>query len=45
MEEKAIVNLTAGKPVKVFVEYNCTAPPTEGKKDRSQPALMRGVVR
>lgn len=48
MEEKAVVNLTAGKAAKVYVEYiNTPAPPdsaNEGKKDRSQPALMLGVV-
>ncbi|KAG8996030.1 hypothetical protein FRB93_000992 [Tulasnella sp. JGI-2019a] len=44
-EEKAIVDVTAGKPLKVYVEYINTPPPTDekAKRDRSQPALMLGV--
>ncbi|KAI0050040.1 glycoside hydrolase family 3 protein [Auriscalpium vulgare] len=44
IEEKAVLNLTAGKSVDVLVEYTNTDPPDgEESKDYSQPALMRGV--
>ncbi|KAG8855137.1 hypothetical protein FRB96_007175 [Tulasnella sp. 330] len=44
-EEKATIDVVAGKALKVYVEYTNTPPPTDGnaKKDRSQPALMLGV--
>lgn len=45
VEEKAVIKLEAGKPVDVFVEYTNTKPPEGPEADRSQPALMRGVVR
>ena len=44
MEEKATVALDADKAVKVYVEYTNTKPPQGPEADRSQPALMRGVV-
>lgn len=47
MEEKATINLTAGRPVDVLVEYTNTSPPDvdeHSEKRNSQPALMRGVV-
>ncbi|KAJ7580984.1 glycoside hydrolase family 3 protein [Mycena floridula] len=44
IEEKATVNVSAGTPVDVLVEYTNTSPPdTEGSGGSSQPALMRGV--
>ncbi|KAI0060831.1 glycoside hydrolase family 3 protein [Artomyces pyxidatus] len=44
IEEKAVLNLTAGKSVNVLVEYTNTNPPdATGAEDFSQPALMRGV--
>ena len=39
------ISLTAGKPVDILVEYTNTKPPEGPEADRSQPALMRGVVR
>lgn len=44
VEEKAIVNLTAGKPVKIYVEYTNTALPAGNKKDISNPAVLHVVV-
>lgn len=38
------VSLTAGQPVDILVEYTNTKPPVGSETDRSQPALMRGVV-
>jgi hypothetical protein len=38
------MNLEAGKPADIFVEYTNTKPPEGPEADRSQPALMRGVV-
>ncbi|KAF9562128.1 beta-glucosidase [Agrocybe pediades] len=47
IEEKATINLTAGKSVDVLVLYTNTAPPDgedeNGEGRLSQPALMRGV--
>ncbi|PSR75116.1 hypothetical protein PHLCEN_2v9301 [Hermanssonia centrifuga] len=43
VEEKGLVDLEAGKPVDVYVEYTNTKPPSGPESDRSQPALMRGV--
>ncbi|TFY72401.1 hypothetical protein EVG20_g640 [Dentipellis fragilis] len=45
IEEKVIVDITAGKAVRVVVEYTNTPPPDTdaGAGDLSQPALMRGV--
>ncbi|KIJ69540.1 glycoside hydrolase family 3 protein [Hydnomerulius pinastri MD-312] len=47
IEEKAVVNLTAGKPVDILVEYTNTLPADTSNdgtdKGNSQPALMRGV--
>lgn len=45
VEEKATVDLEAGKAYKIHVEYTNTMPASGGKRDLSQPALMRGVVR
>ncbi len=45
MEELGTISLTAGKPVDILVEYTNTKPPSGPEADRSQPALMRGVVR
>lgn len=45
IEEKAVVDLIGGEAVDVLVEYTNTSPPdSEGDRDLSQPALMRGVV-
>lgn len=44
MEELGLIELEAGKPVDVYVEYTNTKPPAGPESDRSQPALMRGVV-
>lgn len=41
-EEKATLNLEAGKPVDIYVEYDNLSPAAKGVQ--SQPALMRGVV-
>ena len=38
------VELTAGKAVRILVEYTNTSPPDGPEADRSQPALMRGMV-
>ncbi|KAF9459562.1 glycoside hydrolase family 3 protein [Collybia nuda] len=47
VEEKAIILVTAHRPVNVLVEYTNTAPPDgadeKGEGRLSQPALMRGV--
>ncbi|KAI0262966.1 glycoside hydrolase family 3 protein [Gloeopeniophorella convolvens] len=43
IEEKAVVNLKAGNPIDVLVEYTNTDPPGSEVRDLSQPALMRGV--
>lgn len=46
MEEKATVDLVAGKSVHVRVEYTNTGPPEDdanGEQRLSQPALMKGV--
>ncbi|KAF6764920.1 beta-glucosidase [Ephemerocybe angulata] len=47
VEEKAVVNLIAGKPVQVRVEYTNTSPPDgadeNGAQRLAQPALMKGV--
>ncbi|PPQ81597.1 hypothetical protein CVT26_013572 [Gymnopilus dilepis] len=47
IEEKASVNVKAGKPVDIFVLYTNTPPPDgddeNGEGRLSQPALMRGV--
>ncbi|KAG8904325.1 hypothetical protein FRB99_001910 [Tulasnella sp. 403] len=43
IEEKAIVDVTAGKPLKIYIEYTNTVAGDGGKEDLSQPALMRGV--
>ena len=45
MEELGTISLTGGKPVPIMVEYTNTKPPEGPESDRSQPALMRGVVR
>ena len=45
VEEMGTISLTAGKPVDILVEYTNTKPPNGPEADRSQPALMRGVVR
>ena len=44
VEELGLIELEAGKPVDVYVEYTNTKPPAGPDSDRSQPALMRGVV-
>ena len=44
VEEIGVVKLEANKPVDVYVEYTNTKPPAGPESDRSQPALMRGVV-
>lgn len=48
IEEKATVDLVAGKAVEVLVEYTNSPPPDSlnNGMDRgnAQPALMRGVV-
>lgn len=44
VEEVGVVSLTAGRPVNVSVEYTNTRPPDGPEADRSQPALMRGLV-
>lgn len=49
VEEKALVNLTAGKAVDVLVEYTNTVSAADdddqhGEGRISQPALMRGVA-
>ena len=44
VEEIGVIRLEAGKPVGVYVEYTNTKPPAGPEADRSQPALMRGVV-
>ena len=44
VEELGLIELEAGKPVDVYVEYTNTKPPAGPESDRSQPALMRGVV-
>ncbi len=44
VEEKMVIRLEAGKSVDVRVEYTNTKPPEGPESDRSQPALMRGVV-
>lgn len=48
IEEKATVDVTAGVPLDVLVEYTNTPPPDgddeNGPGRLSQPALMRGVV-
>lgn len=38
------MQLEAGKPVEIVVEYTNTRPPEGPESDRSQPALMRGLV-
>lgn len=43
VEEISVVKLEANKPVDVYVEYTNTKPASIDQ-DRSQPALMRGVV-
>ncbi|KAG6811171.1 hypothetical protein H0H92_008655 [Tricholoma furcatifolium] len=47
IEEKATVDVTAGVPMDVLVEYTNTSPPDgadeNGEGRLSQPALMRGV--
>ena len=46
MEEKATVDLVAGKSVRVLVEYTNIGPPEDdanGEQRLSQPALMKGV--
>jgi len=47
VEEKAVVDLEAGKAVNVLVEYMNTPPPDDSednsKRTSAQPALMRGV--
>jgi beta-glucosidase len=46
VEEKATVDLVAGKSVHVRVEYTNTGPPEDdanGEQRLSQPALMKGV--
>ena len=45
VEEIGTVSLTAGKSVDIMVEYANTKPPENQEADRSQPSLMRGVVR
>jgi beta-glucosidase len=45
VEETAVVDLKAGEPVEIVVFYTNTRPPAGGDVNRSQPALMRGVVR
>ncbi|KAG8958297.1 hypothetical protein FRC03_009268 [Tulasnella sp. 419] len=42
-EEKAVVDVVAGKPVQIDVEYTNSLPPNAGQRSLSQPALMRGV--
>lgn len=44
MEEKAIVDMTAGQRVKVTVEYTNSLPEDGGPRSNMQPALMRGLV-
>ena len=44
VEEKATVNVEAGKPIDIYVEYTNTPPPDSTQADMSQPGLMRGVV-
>ncbi|KAF7309925.1 Beta-glucosidase [Mycena indigotica] len=44
IEEKAVIDLTAHKPVDILVEFNNRPPPRDGETNvSSQPALMRGV--
>lgn len=45
VEETAVVELKAGEPVEIVIQYNTARGPMEGELDRSQPALMRGLVR
>lgn len=44
VEEKATIEMAAGKSVDVMVEYTNTPPPDAPERDLSQPALMLGVV-
>lgn len=44
VEEIGEVQLEAGKPIEIMVEYTNTRPPEGPESDRSQPALMRGLV-
>ena len=44
VEEIGEVQLEASKPVEIMVEYTNTRPPEGPESDRSQPALMRGLV-
>ncbi|KAH9830943.1 putative beta-glucosidase from glycoside hydrolase family GH3 [Rhodofomes roseus] len=43
VEEIGEVDLEAGKPVEIMVEYTNTRAPEGPESDRSQPALMRGL--
>ncbi|KZV61870.1 glycoside hydrolase family 3 protein [Peniophora sp. CONT] len=43
VEEKAVVNVEAGKPLDVLIEYTNTPPPDSEQTDTSQPGLMLGV--
>ncbi|PPQ65097.1 hypothetical protein CVT24_003058 [Panaeolus cyanescens] len=44
VEEKASIELEAGKPASILVWYTNKSPPVnDGERDISQPALMRGV--
>ena len=44
VEEKTIINVTAGVPLKVLVVYTNVFNDDGAERDLSQPALMRGVV-
>lgn len=44
IEEKAVIDTTAGTPVNIRVEYSNVAAKQGDGDSSSQPALMRGVV-
>ena len=44
VEEKAVVNVKAGKSLDIYVEYTNTPPPDSTQTDMSQPGLMLGAV-
>ena len=39
-----MVDVQAGKPLDIYVEYTNTPPPDATQTDMSQPGLMLGVV-
>lgn len=44
VEEMGTLDLVAGQSIEIMVEYTNTKAPEGPEADRSQPALMRGVV-